>query len=227
MDVGRQKHASALLKAITDFDFIVTYIIAYSLLSHMTGLTVKLQKKTNDIYKAFAMVSEVKTYRNIRTNFRALLDAMYDLAVEMAEKVGIVATAPRTTGRQLHRANAPAVDPKEYYHVNIAVPFLDHIISELDGQFSGLTMRVSKLLGLVPSVIQESQITAQQLNDLVDLYKDDLPSPQLFFAEFQRWKIKVQAGIITADSCAASLRACDPDDSLTCTFFSRLQPLFP
>jgi len=29
--------------------------------------------------------------------------------------------------------------------------------------------------------------------------KDDLPSPQLFFAEFQRWKIKVRAGKITAD----------------------------
>ena len=126
--------ASALPKAITDFDFIVTYIIAYSLLSHMTGLTVKLQKKTNDIYKAFAMVSEVKTtYRNIRNNFRAHFDAIYDLAVEMAENVGIVPTAPRTTGRQLHRANAPAVDPKEYYRVNVAVPFLDHIISELDG----------------------------------------------------------------------------------------------
>ena len=58
-------------------------------------------------------------------------------------------------------------------------------------------MRVSKLLGLVPSVIQESQITAQQLNDLIDLYKDDLPSPQLFFVEFQLCKIKVQAGLIT------------------------------
>ena len=72
---------------------------------------------------------------------------------------------------------------------------------------------VSKLLGLVPSVIQESQITAQQLTDLVDLYKDDLPSPQLFFAEFvERWKMKMQARIITADSCAASLKAYDPDD---------------
>ena len=73
-------------------------------------------------------------------------------------------------------------------------------------------MRVSKLLGLVLSVIQESQITAQQLTDLGDLYKDDLPSPQLFFAEFERWKMKVQARIITPDSCAASLKACDPDD---------------
>ena len=70
-------------------------------------------------------------------------------------------------------------------------------------------MRVSKLLGLVPSVIQESQITTQQLTDLVDLYKDYLsdylPSPQLFFAEFERRKMKVQARIITADSCVASL----------------------
>ena len=172
----------------------------------MTGLTVKHQKKTNDIYKAFAMVSEVKTtHGNIRFNFRAHVYAIYDLAVEMAENVGILPTAPRTTGRLLHRANAPAVDTKEYYRVNVAVPFLDHIISELDCQFSGLTMRVSKLLGLVPSVIQESQITNHELTDLVDLYKDDLPSPQPFFAEFERWKIKVQAAIITADSCAVSL----------------------
>jgi len=41
----------------------------------------------------------------------------------------------------------------------------------------------------VPSVIQERQITAQQQTDLVDLYKDDLPSPQLFYAEFERWKM--------------------------------------
>ena len=142
----------------------------------------------------------------------AHFDAIDDLAVEMAENVGILPTAPRTTGRQLHRANAPAVDPKEYYRVNVAVPFLDHIISELDGQFSGLSIRVSKLRRLVPSVIQESQITAHKLTNSVDLYKDDLPSPQLFFVEFQRWKIKVQAGIIKADSCAASLKACDPDD---------------
>ena len=130
----------------------------------------------------------------------------------MAEKVGVAPTAPRIAERQRHRANAPAVDPKEHYRVNVAVPFFDHIISELDDQFSSLTLRVSKLLGLVPSVIQESRVTAQQLTDLVDLYKDDLPSPQLFSSEFQRRKIMVQNGRIAADSCASSLKACDPDD---------------
>ena len=205
--------ASGLLKAITDFDFIVTFICAYSCLSHMSGLTVKLQKKTNDIFKAFSMVTEVKaTYKRLRANLPTHFDEIYDQAVTMAEKVGVAPTAPRIAERQRHRANAPAVDPKEHYRVNVAVPFFDHIISELDDQFSSLTLRVSKLLGLVPYVIQESRVTAQQLTDLVDLYKDDLPSPQLFSSEFQRWKIMVQNGRIAADSCASSLKACDPDD---------------
>ena len=63
-------------------------------------------------------------------------------------------------------------------------------------------MKVSKLFGLVPSVIhdQESQITSQQLTNVsISVYKDDLPSPQLFFAEFECWKMKVQDRIITAD----------------------------
>lgn len=120
----------------------------------------------------------------------------------MAENVGIAPTALRTVRRQIG-ANAAATGPKEYYLVNVVIPFLDHIISELDDQCSdGLMSRVRKLLGLVPS---KSQVTVQQLTDLVFLYKDDLRSPQLFSAEFQRWKIKVQTGIITADSCAASL----------------------
>ena len=56
------------------------------------------------------------------------------------------------------------------------------------------------------------RFNVQQLTDLVDLYQDDLPSPQLFSAEFQRWKIMVQDGRIVADSCASSLKACNPDD---------------
>ena len=79
-------------------------------------------------------------------------------------------------------------------------------------QFSGLTLRVSKLLGLVSSVIKESQVNVQQLTDLLDFYQDDLPSPQLFSSEFQRWKIMVQDGRIVANLSAPSLKACHPDD---------------
>ena len=71
--------ASGLLKAFTDFDFVVTFICAYSCLSHMSGLTVKLQKKTNGIFKAFSMVTEVKaTYKRLRANLPTHFDEIYD-----------------------------------------------------------------------------------------------------------------------------------------------------
>ncbi|KAK2566099.1 52 kDa repressor of the inhibitor of the protein kinase [Acropora cervicornis] len=193
--------ASGLLKTITDFDFIVTFICAYSCLSHMSEEDKRYLQSFFDGYGGQGNLQRLRA--NLPTHF----DEIYDQAVTMAEKVGVAPTAPRIAERQRHRANAPAVDPKEHYRVNVAVPFFDHIISELDDQFSSLTLRVSKLLGLVPSVIQESRVTAQQLTDLVDLYKDDLPSPQLFSSEFQRWKIMVQNGRIAADSCASSLKA--------------------
>ena len=108
------------------------------------------------------MVSEVKAiYKSLRTNLSTHFDEIYDLAVAMAEKVGFAPSSPRIAGRQQHSPNTPAIDPKEYFRVKVALPFLDHIISELDDQFPSLALRVSKLLGLVPCVIQESQVTAQ------------------------------------------------------------------
>ena len=76
----------------------------------MTGITVKLQKKTNDIYKAYTMVSDVRaTYQNIRMKLDEHFEEIFDAA-----KVAVVPGAPRVVGRQEHRLNAPAVSTKEY-----------------------------------------------------------------------------------------------------------------
>ncbi len=41
---------------------------------------------------------------------------------------------------------------------NVAIPFIDHIITELDSQFSGLAKAVSTLLGLVPLNIHTNEV---------------------------------------------------------------------
>ena len=52
------KHrASALLHALTDFTFIVTFSTVYRALSNLHGITVKLQARTRDIVDAYNMVS--------------------------------------------------------------------------------------------------------------------------------------------------------------------------
>ena len=50
----------------------------------------------------------------------------------MALKVGIAPTMPRLAGRQMHRNNVTATCPEEYYRRAVTVPFLDHILQEIN-----------------------------------------------------------------------------------------------
>ena len=71
----------------------------------MIGITVKLQKKTNDIYKAFTMVSDVAaTYQNIRMKLDEHFEEIFDAAIAMAANVAVVPEAPSVVARQQHIA---------------------------------------------------------------------------------------------------------------------------
>ena len=55
--------------------FNLSFVIGYLYLSLMSALTTKLQRKSNDIFKAFTMVSSVlKSFQDMRAD----MDAMYD-----------------------------------------------------------------------------------------------------------------------------------------------------
>ena len=62
---------------------------------------------------------------------------VYKHAVRVARNVKVEPTMPRVAGRQIHRCNAPADNPEQYYQRNVAVPLITHIKAELDEQFSG------------------------------------------------------------------------------------------
>ena len=44
-------------------------------------------------------------------------------AVRFAGNVNVDPTIPRVAGRQIHRYNAPADNPEQFYQRNMAVPF--------------------------------------------------------------------------------------------------------
>ena len=87
-----------------------------------------------------------------------------------------------------------AESPEEYYRKNLSIPFVEHLLSELVTRFSLQQQKAINVLYLVPSnaiVQQESQFyTAMQ--EVVNLYKDDLPSPMCIQSElhcwYQKWK---------------------------------------
>lgn len=70
---------------------------------------------------------------------------VYKQAVRVARNVNVDPTMPRVAGRQIHRCNAPAEKPEQYYQRNVAVPLINHIKAELDEQFSGNGFRVKSL----------------------------------------------------------------------------------
>ena len=82
----------------------------------------------------------------------------------------------------VHRLNISADSPEACYRRNIMIPFLDHILVEMEERFGGTHQKIVKLLGLIPSV------SVASIDDVGKVYECDLPSPHLLNLEFRRWK---------------------------------------
>ena len=209
---GKYKaEAYGLLSGLQNFGFILTFLTVYQVLSHLTGITVKLQSTSLDIIQAFSMVDEVKSvYKELRETIIDDFNQIYEQAVRMAAQVNVEPTQPRAAGRQKHRENVPAEGVKEYYLRNMAIPFLDHVILEFESRFSPLSVSASRLMGLIPSVQCNSDVTVD-ISEAVALYQDDLPSPEVIHQELKRWKLKWQAKSShqRPSSCASAIKECD------------------
>ena len=95
----------------------------------------------------------------------------------MAQSVVVVASMPRIAKRQIYWSSVSAKTPMQSYLRNLIKPLLEHIFAELDLLFSGLTRKSSQLLALVRSAIRNC--IYEDLKGYVDLYEQDLPSPEV------------------------------------------------
>ena len=43
---------------------------------------------------------------------------------------------PRKTGRQTLRANHPSSTPEQYYYRSLYLPYVDHLVAEMDRRFA-------------------------------------------------------------------------------------------
>lgn len=194
-DQDSKSMATSLLHGLTDYDFIVVFLIAYHFLSHLSGITIKLQSTTIDIIDAYQQIEEIKAfYSEIRKNIGEEFHKVYEQSERMATAVNVQPSKPRSCGRQRHCPNAEAETTEDWYKVNVAIPFLDHIIQEIESQFSPMAQTASKLLGLVPVVVCERDMN---MTEVVQLYCSDMPSPELFTQEHARWKIRYLAKAVS------------------------------
>ncbi len=61
--------ANSFFLSITEFEFIIVFLIIYQFLSHLAGITVKLQGTEVDIMEAYNQIDDIKSYyKTIREN---------------------------------------------------------------------------------------------------------------------------------------------------------------
>ena len=163
-----------------------------------------------DIIEAYTLISATKeVYQKEREKVEEGFKIIYEHSVRVASHVGVDPSMPRIAKWQQHRSNAPAECPFEYYKNNVAIPFLDHILFNLDSRFSPLSTTATSLLTLVPAIICARNV---ELDNAIQVYHDVLPSPELVPQEIIRWKLRYENLPLDKrpSTVAAAIKECDP-----------------
>lgn len=117
-------------------------------------------------------------------NFHARI---YSEAMAIAHSVGVEESMSRLASRQQHRQNIQAQNISDYFRLNLTIPLLDHLITEVSSQFNDTSSQATiEFFSLLPSSISRSQ-TKITSRILYSFMKIDLPSLLSFDAELDLW----------------------------------------
>ena len=186
------KAADTLLTCITQFKFIMAFMVCHKCFGYIKGLTISLQKRANNICQAY---DEVKTVEMAINEVREAIDThhkeWFDAAVTLGRKVGASdPELPRRCGRQTARSNIPGDTPEVYYKRSISIPFVDELLCHLKTRFSDIQQKALRGMTLVPSVLMDNTIPHSSVDELKEQYREDLVSSSSFESEFHLWKCK-------------------------------------
>ena len=87
---------------------------------------------------------------------------------------------PRHCAGQTLRNNQPVNSQEDYYHVSLTIPFLDHLIRQMEMRFSSQHLIHVKGFALLPVVMKEQNDVKLWKNDVklfLEPIKSDLPHP--------------------------------------------------
>ena len=75
------------------------------------------------------------------------------LQLVVARRVSVQPSITRLIQRQVHRNNAPAPIPEDYYGINLTTDFLNHALVQLDSRFEDDVFVCYKGFSVIPSIL--------------------------------------------------------------------------
>jgi hypothetical protein len=181
-DTGSQ--CVVFLKAF-DSSFVVSLEVLHTVLEVTKPLSVQLQGKCQDIYRASQTIQDCLT---VLQAFRE--GSTFDDIFSRASNInGEDIEMPRLAKKQMNRNNVPADCAKDYYRRAVFLPFIDTCSGQLHERFQSHAQIAYRLSCLLPSLCEKC--TFVDVEEAVKFYchylteSDGLLTTQ---TEFLRWK---------------------------------------
>ena len=126
---GQSAHdADSYLNRMMTFEFIASAVICHQVLAYTRPLTVALQQKKCDLFKAHEMAQRlIESLKGERTT--AKFAELWSKVKKVASTLNIEPAKKRTVSRQTARSNPPVTDIEAYYRVSYFFAFIDHALS--------------------------------------------------------------------------------------------------
>ena len=126
--------ASSFYKLIASFDFIATLVLTRSILDLTLPVTELLQGKEIDMTDTSHLLDSLKSVIFSKQNaVDKFHNICYRIILEIANKVSITETKPRTAAFQKNRNNVPSVS--DYFEKVVTIALLDHLLTQLNIRF--------------------------------------------------------------------------------------------
>lgn len=126
----------------------------------------------------------------MRSEIDASHNSWYDEAVTLAEGTGTVPARPRPAGRQVHRENVPAVSTSDYFKMAISIPFLDHLLCQMQTRFSETNLDALDAIYGMPTYAVSQPNWLEGFSRFLEKYEEDLPEPRFLKCELEMWRLR-------------------------------------
>ena len=117
---------------------------------------------------------------------------------------------PSSELSDVDRNNILAPSAQEYFRLNVYIPFLDHVLSQMRERFSNHNMSVLQLSALIPSF--SSKYEFESLKPVISMYSKFLPGSEIeILGEYQIWKNIWEKHNEPPTDAIKALNHCDQD----------------
>lgn len=181
--------AYEISKALTDFEFVMSLVVLKNTLTLTRAFGKNLQGSAADLHSAAGSLKAVlHSLKEMYDHIEVYHEFWNDEAVNLAAALDATVKVPRSFLRR-HQSESGAVRPDTYFRDHLSIPFVSHVIQEMDELFCEDHLKALRCLSLVPAVIEQLKPTEPD-EESVQVFKDDIPNAGGLTAELHCWQVK-------------------------------------